>query len=85
MAATATVGDDIARAGQAYISGKSACDILACNYPRIRQLARDGAVRVRRLPGGHPRYSLADVLRVAEAAADVEPCEQREAQAVAAC
>jgi hypothetical protein len=82
MATVATAAGDDTKAAQAFISGKSACDIVPCSYPRLRQLARDGRIRVRQLPGGYPRYCLSDVLRVAEEAGQPSGCET---EGVATC
>ena len=69
---TVEVAADSARTLKAFISGKTATEILTCSYPRLRQLAADGAIKVRKVPGCHPRYSLADVLELAGRAQGVE-------------
>jgi hypothetical protein len=61
-----------------YVSGKCATEILTCTYQKLRQLARDGAIRMRQLPGGHARYCLNDVLALAQA----EPSEREAREAV---
>jgi hypothetical protein len=48
----------------AFVSAKVILDVLSISYPRLKKLAADGVIRVRQVPGGQPRYSLGDALRL---------------------
>jgi hypothetical protein len=50
----------------AWVSAKTAADVASTYERKIRELAARGEIRVRKLPGCHPRYALADVLKLVE-------------------
>ena len=48
-----------------YVSSAKAARLLGCNTKRVPNLAANGFLTVRRLPGCDPRYLLSDVRRLA--------------------
>jgi hypothetical protein len=61
-----TKGARASRAATKWIDGRTACHLLGTYYERLHQLAAEGHLRTRALPGSWTKYSLDDVMELAE-------------------